>query len=196
MKRCAGKGCSTLFGPYRTWHRYCSAACQQRGKYLRLYPNVRDYPCTIEGCGRPAVAVGFCNAHYLRSRNGADMARPIKVTRRDGCAISGCAQKHYGGGYCRSHYGTWKRLEITSRLVEALGGTCVDCKAAVPVEAFDFHHRDPSAKRFSIGSKVVDLSFDKLLEEAKKCDLLCANCHRGRHSFYGRMRDNARGASA
>ncbi len=42
--------------------------------------------------------------------------------------------------------------------------------------SMDFHHMDPSSKEFSIGSS-SSLSFSKLLAEAKKCILLCKNCH-------------------
>ena len=44
-------------------------------------------------------------------------------------------------------------------------------------ELFDFHHRDPSKKEFEIGQK-LKCNIDRCIEEAKKCDLLCANCHR------------------
>ena len=44
-------------------------------------------------------------------------------------------------------------------------------------ELFDFHHRDPSKKEFEIGQK-LKCNIDRCIKEAKKCDLLCANCHR------------------
>jgi predicted HNH restriction endonuclease len=45
--------------------------------------------------------------------------------------------------------------------------------------AITFHHRDPSTKEFAVGGFSGALS--RLLLEAQKCDLLCANCHRLRH---------------
>lgn len=46
--------------------------------------------------------------------------------------------------------------------------------------ALDFHHRDPSQKKFNIPWGWV-LKWSKLLEEIAKCDLLCSNCHRIHH---------------
>lgn len=44
---------------------------------------------------------------------------------------------------------------------------------------FDFHHRDPSRKSFQLNIASLDrYSREKVVKEAKKCDLLCANCHR------------------
>ena len=49
----------------------------------------------------------------------------------------------------------------------------------------DFHHLDKKNKSFSISDKVSDYSLDSLLEECKKCIVLCANCHREIHYLDG-----------
>jgi hypothetical protein len=41
---------------------------------------------------------------------------------------------------------------------------------------YEFHHRDPKEKEFSIGDYSV-LNKKKLFQEADKCDLLCCRCH-------------------
>lgn len=57
--------------------------------------------------------------------------------------------------------------------------TCVDCGIAdLRVLEFD-HLRD---KSFTISQKIGVLSFDRLLEEIEKCDIVCANCHKIRTS--------------
>ena len=33
--------------------------------------------CSVEGCLRPTVAIGYCDAHYRRRKNGTDMTPPI-----------------------------------------------------------------------------------------------------------------------
>jgi predicted HNH restriction endonuclease len=43
-----------------------------------------------------------------------------------------------------------------------------------------FHHRDPSTKDFGLGHFSGSLA--RLIAEAAKCDLVCANCHRVRHA--------------
>ena len=65
-------------------------------------------------------------------------------------------------------------------LVSAYGGRCVDCGYSACAEALQFHHRDPSTKDFGLGT--FSGSLGRLIEEAAKCDLLCANCHRIRHA--------------
>ena len=67
-------------------------------------------PCSIEGCGVPQYAKGWCNKHWARARrhNGD----PHKVIRRvmPRCKVSGCDR---GGrtckGFCPSHYNRWVR---------------------------------------------------------------------------------------
>ena len=64
--------------------------------------------------------------------------------------------------------------------VEYLGGVCARCKSVVHPAAFEFHHRDPSAKDRD-PSKTLSLSMARLTAELDKCNLLCANCHRVVH---------------
>jgi hypothetical protein len=45
----------------------------------------------------------------------------------------------------------------------------------------EFHHVDPEQKEISI-VKAARQSWEKLVEELKKCILLCANCHREEHA--------------
>lgn len=48
------------------------------------------------------------------------------------------------------------------------------------VAALHFHHLDPSQKDFSI-ARHKSRSFETLLEEVKKCAVLCSNCHEEVH---------------
>jgi len=56
---------------------------------------------------------------------------------------------------------------------------CEICEEQHPA-IIDFHHRDPKEKKFSLGNH---RSYTKkgILEEMRKCDILCANCHRKLH---------------
>lgn len=70
-------------------------------------------------------------------------------------------------------------------LVEVLGGKCCICGFNSFIEALEFHHVDPSTKKFGIGqSGSMTKALDKQLEEIRKCVLVCANCHRGIHGGY------------
>jgi hypothetical protein len=75
----------------------------------------------------------------------------------------------------------WRRRTKT-RLVELHGGRCIRCGFAGHVAALVFHHRDPTGKAFAISVDGVPRAWERLVEEAAKCDLLCANCHRETHA--------------
>jgi len=64
-------------------------------------------------------------------------------------------------------------------------GACLDCKIKVTPDntyMFDYDHRDPHLKSFTISHKYHHYTEDALLLEMDKCDLVCANCHRHRTS--------------
>lgn len=51
------------------------------------------------------------------------------------------------------------------------------------IDCLDFHHVDPTTKRFTIGKYRHDIpSIDNLKAEIAKCVVLCANCHRKQHA--------------
>jgi hypothetical protein len=88
-----------------------------------------------------------------------------------------------GSGYyrckkCRVYYVDRRRKELKKKLVEHFGGECMKCGYDRCLAALDFHHLDPQTKKFGIGYKGYTRSFKSALEEAKKCVLICANCHR------------------
>jgi hypothetical protein len=60
-------------------------------------------------------------------------------------------------------------------------GACLDCGMEVTRDnyfCFDFDHRNPAEKAFTISSKRKDVAESVLQAEFAKCDLVCANCHR------------------
>ena len=78
---------------------------------------------------------------------------------------------------------TLKGLTKKLALIEMMGGKCEICGYDKNVSGFDFHHKDGFEKSFEI--KVQHLNYksdDEILEEAVKCMLLCANCHRELHN--------------
>jgi len=57
---------------------------------------------------------------------------------------------------------------------------CSDCGSKFPYYVMDFDHRDPSQKVFEPARLTRQGSWDKMIEEIAKCDVVCANCHRER----------------
>ncbi len=49
------------------------------------------------------------------------------------------------------------------------------------IACLEFHHLDPNTKDGNVGELARSLSTKRLLEEIKKCEILCANCHRKEH---------------
>jgi hypothetical protein len=72
-----------------------------------------------------------------------------------------------------------KRTELKAELIASRGGRCEECGYNAATAALEFHHRDAGSKEFQISYGGV--SRKRLWDEAAKCDLLCANCHRLRH---------------
>ena len=61
---------------------------------------------------------------------------------------------------------------------------CIKCGVKDPV-VLDFHHVDPTDKSFTI-SQGVQRMYDEgmIIEEIRKCVLLCSNCHRKEHHSF------------
>jgi hypothetical protein len=70
----------------------------------------------------------------------------------------------------------WRR-RAKGTLVREAGGRCRLCGYDKHQEALQFHHRDPRKKSFALSLRGVTRSMRAMREEAKKCVLLCANCH-------------------
>ena len=66
-------------------------------------------------------------------------------------------------------------------LVQVLGSRCSLCGYDKCIGALEFHHINPEDKMFQLSSGNCH-SLEKDLEEAKKCLLVCATCHREIHT--------------
>lgn len=72
------------------------------------------------------------------------------------------------------------RHSVKERLFLGFGGYCGCCKQVEHYLIYDFHHLDPSQKEFVITGQIR--SWTVLMEEAKKCAMLCPICHRKHHA--------------
>jgi hypothetical protein len=66
---------------------------------------------------------------------------------------------------------------VKQLLIEESGGRCAVCGYAKYQGALQFHHLDPSQKAFGVSGRGMTRAIAKARAEAKKCVLLCANCH-------------------
>lgn len=84
---------------------------------------------------------------------------------------------HFRCDRCRKERVVARRRTVKRILVEEAGGRCVLCGYARYPGALHFHHREPAAKAFGVASAGMARSLERQREEARKCTLLCANCH-------------------
>jgi hypothetical protein len=71
---------------------------------------------------------------------------------------------------------TRRKQKIKWILVEEAGGCCAICGYDTTVINLHFHHVDPATKSFSLHMGTTK-AIARYREEARKCVLLCANCH-------------------
>jgi len=73
-----------------------------------------------------------------------------------------------------------KKLKYILKMYKLNKG-CVICGYKKCAAALDFHHID-NDKLFNVSQMIREgCSLNKIMEEIKKCELLCANCHRELH---------------
>jgi transposase len=85
-----------------------------------------------------------------------------------------------GGTYrcirCRWEAVGRRRRRVREAIIQEAGGRCALCGYDRSTAALEFHHLDPATKLFTIGGGNT-WSLRRMREEARKCVLLCGNCH-------------------
>jgi len=82
------------------------------------------------------------------------------------------------GSQCKRCDGAGKQVkarENKRRLVDAFGGCCSVCGYSKSLQVLQFHHHEPNKERGV--SDLLRNKYEVALAEAKKCILLCSNCH-------------------
>ena len=121
---------------------------------------------------------GLETARAARRSRAAGQSELVRVCHRHGPTRH---LRRREGGYrctrCTSEGVTRWRRNIKRQLVEEAGGACVLCGYDRCLAALQFHHLDPSQKRFALSLKGAARAADELRKEAQKCVVVCANCH-------------------
>lgn len=68
-------------------------------------------------------------------------------------------------------------IERKNKLLEMSGGKCKYCSYNKCKSALSFHHLDKSTKLFGLTITNMGKEWNLILEEFKKCELVCMNCH-------------------
>lgn len=98
-----------------------------------------------------------------------------------------CKQKHHyhrvksqTNTYHSQTLRAWRRK---LQLIEMMGGKCANCGYNTNMAALHFHHKDSYQKSFKLDLRILsNRRWSAIVEEAKKCALLCANCHLEAHN--------------
>ncbi len=76
------------------------------------------------------------------------------------------------------------RMRLIIKNYKLKQGKCKHCERVITPEncvAFDFNHKDPQTKRYTISNMPMkpEKEFNEKFEpEAEKCEIVCANCHK------------------
>ena len=79
----------------------------------------------------------------------------------------------------KEQYDKERREANRDFLISHLGGKCVKCEST---DRLEFDHINPNDKSFNVQGSLGS-SLERLLEEAKKCQLLCYGCHLKEHGW-------------
>jgi len=62
-----------------------------------------------------------------------------------------------------------QRYQLKQKLVDMLGGKCVDCGYNSHLAALDFDHKEPKFKSFGLAMGICSLTENEVIMEAHKC---------------------------
>ncbi len=153
------------------------AQCRRGGTLSRVEPPPTRV-CSKCGQEKPI-------AKFKRTRKRADGRETI-------CAFCRAPHRNKDGrGYQRQKELVRRRRRDVRKqyklaLIEMLGGKCKKCglppSDEYPVDCFDFHHQGDKEE---VLNKLLNnmTGWDRMVEEASKCILFCALCHRQHHAL-------------
>jgi len=156
-------------------------------------------PLVLEGLSIRAIAqrldVSYATIQHWARRYGLTTVRAARLKQTAEARLLGedaieliCTRhgpttfiRKADGGYrcrqCRSEAVVKRRRHVKAVLIEEAGGQCALCGYDKSPAALQFHHVEPGAKAFAIAHRGVTRSLAVARAEARKCVLLCANCH-------------------
>lgn len=75
-----------------------------------------------------------------------------------------------------------REIKVSDQVYSIVGDACWLCGYNRGRQMLDFHHMDPSAKKFSLHVRnICNLAWKRVSAEMKKCVLICCRCHREHH---------------
>jgi hypothetical protein len=77
-----------------------------------------------------------------------------------------------------------KRAKNKIKVLKILGiSKCSKCGyEGKNFASLDFHHQDPKIKSFNISKRIKEITLKEIMDESKKCLVVCKNCHKKDHN--------------
>lgn len=137
---------------------------------IRFWLSKYGLKTTGKAGARPVLISNDGTKHCGRCNKTKALAEFSVRTDRPGTPFTYCKS-------CISADATQRAYATKQFFVNALGGVCQRCDGKFSAEVYDFHHTEPEHKDFSIRDKKLSSDIGTILQELKKCILVCANCH-------------------
>ena len=118
--------------------------------------------------------------------NSALQKRPALLAELDECEML-CARCHQNLHHdpATTHEATYLRKDKGHRIDEMkelvrqkFGERCSSCGDWLYPKEMEFHHKDSGEKKDNVSDMMRIASFEDVLAEVMRCDVLCRNCHR------------------
>jgi len=157
---------------------------RQRGADHRAFTDsLKDCPCLDCGGSFPPYVMEFDHvrgAKRFAIGKMANHSRAAIEVELDKCELVCCVCHRIRSHERRERPTTRGVSEFHAWLRPLKTQPCRDCGGVFPPEAMDFDHVR-GVKNVGI-AQMWSWGRDKVLAEVAKCDLVCANCHRVRHT--------------
>jgi len=103
-----------------------------------------------------------------------------KQIKKETGASLGTISYHLGKGQKDKYHtrGRHTKAKRRTKVWAMKDKPCMDCGVKYPPYVMDFDHRDPSQKVGGINWLITNGTWEQVLAEIEKCDLVCSNCHR------------------
>lgn len=98
---CATEGCGNVDDG---GHGLCRR--HYRPHWLRSRDLAKVPLCSVDTCGRPIVARGWCALHYGRWQTTGRVYLTPRPVRH--CSVAGCQLRYFKSGYCGKHLYRWR----------------------------------------------------------------------------------------
>jgi len=157
--------------------------------------------CTF--CGKTYIPIKKLKKNLFCSRSCKDKNRSkdktkVRLSKKKYCYICGILvppEQHNTKTLVCSKECLNKKKQIRYKnkkinSVKLLGNKCKFCGYNTCIDAFDFHHVNPTNKDTDIG-QLLNCSWERIKKELEKCILLCCVCHREEHHRWKQLGINS-----